>query len=250
MAEAASSSEKRLMLNRREILNYAWLASLGVLLINVGGIGFLFSMPRFKEGEFGGVFVLGPASNVPPVDTPPVNNPKGKFWLTHSEDGILALYKVCTHLGCLYAWRDQEVRAFLTLVRARHTSLEMRDTLAFEQAEFRLRREPARSRVSIDIDGTRLDAWLMPHARVALSRSPLTYDTTDTPEAPQAESQQNYLVVPNGLGMRYLRPMEGTDRLVRALNSAAIDGGTVIAPAAGIESLIAANVLTVAVSSA
>jgi cytochrome b6-f complex iron-sulfur subunit len=108
MAEAASSSEKRLMLNRREILNYAWLASLGVLLINVGGIGFLFSMPRFKEGEFGGVFVLGPASNVPPVDTPPVNNPKGKFWLTHSGDGILALYKVCTHLGCLYAWRDQE----------------------------------------------------------------------------------------------------------------------------------------------
>jgi cytochrome b6-f complex iron-sulfur subunit len=108
MSEATSPSETQLSLNRRELLNYAWLASLGVLLVNVGGIGFLFSMPRFKEGEFGGTFVLGPASNTPPVGSPPVNNPKGKFWLTHPEDGIVALYKVCTHLGCLYAWRDQE----------------------------------------------------------------------------------------------------------------------------------------------
>ncbi len=108
MSEAASPSETQPTLNRRELLNYAWLASLGVLLVNVGGISFIFAMPRFKEGEFGGVFALGPASNTPPVDTPPVNNPKGKFWLTHTEDGILALYKVCTHLGCLYAWRDQE----------------------------------------------------------------------------------------------------------------------------------------------
>ena len=108
MSEATSPSETQLTLNRRELLNYAWLASLGVLLVNVGGIGFLFSMPRFKEGEFGGTFVLGPASNAPPVGSPPVNNPKGKFWLTHAQDGIVALYKVCTHLGCLYAWRDQE----------------------------------------------------------------------------------------------------------------------------------------------
>jgi cytochrome b6-f complex iron-sulfur subunit len=108
MSEATSPSQAPLTLNRRELLNYAWLASLGVLLVNIGGIGFLFSMPRFKAGEFGGSFVLGPASNVPPVDSPPANNPKGKFWLTHSEGGILALYKVCTHLGCLYAWRDQE----------------------------------------------------------------------------------------------------------------------------------------------
>jgi cytochrome b6-f complex iron-sulfur subunit len=33
-----------------------------------------------------------------------LNNPAGKFWLSNSEQGIVALYKVCTHLGCLYAW--------------------------------------------------------------------------------------------------------------------------------------------------
>lgn len=108
MAEATVPQEREVGLNRREFLNYAWLASLGVLLVNIGGISFLFSMPRFKEGEFGGVFAVGRVSDLPPVDASPVNNAKGKFWLAHTDQGILALYKVCTHLGCLYAWRDQE----------------------------------------------------------------------------------------------------------------------------------------------
>jgi len=109
MAEATvPRSEEKSGLTRREVLNYAWLASLGILLVDVAGIGFLFAMPRFKEGEFGGVFTVGQVSGLPPVEAAPANYAKGKFWLTHSEDGVTALYKVCTHLGCLYAWRDQE----------------------------------------------------------------------------------------------------------------------------------------------
>jgi hypothetical protein len=99
MAEVTLPAEGQPKLTRRELLNYAWLASLGILLVDVAGIGFLFSMPRFKEGEFGGVFTLGPVSVLPPVDAPPVNYPKVKFWLTRSEQGITALYKVCTHLN-------------------------------------------------------------------------------------------------------------------------------------------------------
>jgi cytochrome b6-f complex iron-sulfur subunit len=108
MAEATPPAEGRPGLTRRELLNYGWLASLGILLVNMSGIGFLFSMPRFKEGEFGGIFTVGRMSDLPLVDASPINNPKGKFWLAHSEQGVTALYKVCTHLGCLYAWRDQE----------------------------------------------------------------------------------------------------------------------------------------------
>ncbi len=109
MAERALPRvEERLGPTRRELLNYAWLASLGILTVNIGGVTFLFARPRFKEGEFGSVFTLGPVSSLPPVNAPPVNYPKVKFWLTHTERGVLALYKVCTHLGCLYGWNDQE----------------------------------------------------------------------------------------------------------------------------------------------
>ncbi|GAB4577448.1 MAG: hypothetical protein Fur0022_01790 [Anaerolineales bacterium] len=94
--------------NRREFLNLAWLASLGFFLIPVAGVTLLFAYPRFKEGEFGGRFVLGKVGEVfPPPDGDPGSNSKGKFWLSRLEDGsILALYKVCPHLGCLYNWQS------------------------------------------------------------------------------------------------------------------------------------------------
>jgi cytochrome b6-f complex iron-sulfur subunit len=94
--------------NRREFLNLAWLASLGFLMVSMGGVTYLFSMPRFKEGEFGGVVPVGTASSLPAPDAPPANYPKVKFWLANTEQGVNAIYKVCTHLGCLYNWNDQE----------------------------------------------------------------------------------------------------------------------------------------------
>lgn len=91
---------------RREFLNVAWLASLGFLLVDFGGMTYLFSMPRFEAGEFGGSFPLGRAGDVlPPAGGDPKNYPKGKFWLSRTADNqIVAPYKVCAHLGCLYNW--------------------------------------------------------------------------------------------------------------------------------------------------
>ncbi|MGD2156752.1 MAG: Rieske 2Fe-2S domain-containing protein [Anaerolineales bacterium] len=102
------SAEEKTNLNRREFLNLAWLASLGFLFVDLAGVTYLFTMPRFKEGEFGGLFTLGNPDELPEVGTSPVNYPKLKFWLVRTDDGIAALYKVCTHLGCLYGWNDQE----------------------------------------------------------------------------------------------------------------------------------------------
>ena len=68
-----------------------------------------FMLPRFRAGEFGGVFTLAPA-DVPLIGSGPAENPQGKFWLSYSEEGIAALYKVCTHLGCLYKWVDANFR--------------------------------------------------------------------------------------------------------------------------------------------
>ncbi|GAB4559702.1 MAG: hypothetical protein Kow0047_05750 [Anaerolineae bacterium] len=108
MASSVVSRPNGRGLTRREWLNYAWLASLGVLFVDLAGLSYLFLMPRFKPGEFGGIFYLGPASSAPPVGATPMNYPKARFWLVHTQQGLLALYKVCPHLGCLYGWNDQE----------------------------------------------------------------------------------------------------------------------------------------------
>ncbi len=105
-----AEAQEQIKLNRREFLNLAWLASLGFLTLSVGGMTVLFSLPRFREGEFGGVFTTGSVADLPEVDAPPANFPKVKLWLSNTPGGLMALYKVCPHLGCLYGWNDQEFK--------------------------------------------------------------------------------------------------------------------------------------------
>lgn len=94
--------------SRREAINLAWLASLGFFLVPFGGVTLLFAYPRFKEGEFGGTFEIGEVSALPEPGQAPVANTIGKFWMSRTEDGVRALYKVCTHLGCIYNWQNEE----------------------------------------------------------------------------------------------------------------------------------------------
>ena len=107
-AAAAPPQEGRVPINRREFLNFAWFASLGFMAVSMAGMTYLFAMPRFREGEFGGLFTVGSAGELPDTSSPPSNIPKVKMWLSNTDAGVLALYKVCTHLGCLYNWSDQE----------------------------------------------------------------------------------------------------------------------------------------------
>jgi len=104
------NKEKKVSINRSEFLNLAWVASLGILIISIGGVTVLFSYPHFKKGEFGGIINFGKVSELPDVDAPPINIAKLKLWIVNSKQGLLALYKVCPHLGCLYDWNDQEVK--------------------------------------------------------------------------------------------------------------------------------------------
>lgn len=120
MADAAISAENKGM-SRREFLYYIWGASIALYGAQFTGLLIWFLIPRFREGEFGGAFMLN-VSAVPPVNTEPVNFPDGRFWLVNldsttpnelmalAEDesqpikGVAAIYKVCTHLGCIYSW--------------------------------------------------------------------------------------------------------------------------------------------------
>lgn len=107
---ASEAVEERKPINRREFLNYAWLVSIGFFTITAGGVTYLFSLPRFKEGEFGGVITVGTVETLPELNEPPDNFAKTKFWLSNTPEGLVALYKVCTHLGCLYNWNSQEIK--------------------------------------------------------------------------------------------------------------------------------------------
>lgn len=88
-------------MNRREFVTYAWAAALGLVTLEGGLATYLFMYPRFKAGEFGGKFEIGPASALPEIGASPKADATGKFWLVNTEQGPKALYMVCTHLGCL-----------------------------------------------------------------------------------------------------------------------------------------------------
>jgi cytochrome b6-f complex iron-sulfur subunit len=103
VAQKSSPASSPRGVTRREFLYYVWGASMALFLAETAGISVLFALPRFREGEFGGKIAVN-ASDFPAAGAAPVANNLGKFWMVTTEQGVMALYKVCTHLGCIFAW--------------------------------------------------------------------------------------------------------------------------------------------------
>jgi len=116
-------------ISRREFLYYIWTASIALFTVEVGGLLIWFLIPRFRRGEFGGKFIL-PVDVLPAVNDEPFDFPDGRFWLVNLDTsnpegntrmykagdepddiiGVAAIYKVCTHLGCIYPWTSANDR--------------------------------------------------------------------------------------------------------------------------------------------
>jgi len=114
-------------ITRREFLYYIWGASMVLLTAQAAGVLIWFLIPRFREGEFGGNF-LKTLADLPDVNAAPANFADGRFWLVNLDTnqpnarmyqapdepepivGVAAIYKVCTHLGCIYAWTNSNDR--------------------------------------------------------------------------------------------------------------------------------------------
>jgi cytochrome b6-f complex iron-sulfur subunit len=60
-----------------------------------------------KTGAFGSEIPVSAASIPAPNDTPFQYAP-GKFYIIHNDDGIMALYWKCPHLGCTVPWNPGE----------------------------------------------------------------------------------------------------------------------------------------------
>lgn len=95
--------------SRREFLYYIWGASIVLLLGQAGAALIWFALPRFKEGTFGGIFTLTP-DKLPPPNNPPYQEASGRFWVSNTDQGVVTLYGVCTHLGCLPKWSETNFR--------------------------------------------------------------------------------------------------------------------------------------------
>lgn len=87
-------------ITRREFLNYVWVASMALFMAEMGGAIYAFSLPRFREGEFGGTKIIGAVGErLPNPDSPPVAYPEVKVWLVHvGPDGAA---KGGGHIGLL-----------------------------------------------------------------------------------------------------------------------------------------------------
>jgi cytochrome b6-f complex iron-sulfur subunit len=115
MAEAAQASmEEKLGLTRRQFVAIGWtVAGLVAAGEALGAIG-SFMYPRLEEGSFGGKVNIGTLAEVltslkdPKVKPDESQKNKGRFYLARTDDGIIALYRKCVHLGCVVPWNDSE----------------------------------------------------------------------------------------------------------------------------------------------
>jgi cytochrome b6-f complex iron-sulfur subunit len=146
-APPPTSRRQRLKLSRREALVYA-LAGSGALALATSGAVLAqpdpandpllasitpdsvkevvpggFAYPRFREGEFGGTFTLTRTADDFTPNEEPELNATGKFYVIKTDNpvpaaggeevaqqGIMAIYQVCTHLGCLIPFQAAENR--------------------------------------------------------------------------------------------------------------------------------------------
>ena len=98
--------DTRRLVGRRGFVRNAVLGAVGIVMAELTVGTYLLFRPN-KTGTFGRALTVSKV-NVPPVNGAPFRFPPGKFYLVHPEDGVLALYWKCPHLGCTVPWNASE----------------------------------------------------------------------------------------------------------------------------------------------
>lgn len=90
---------------RRQFLSRVWWAAAGLLAVETAG-GLVVSLwPRLPAGGFGtkiNLMGLEEARAMPIGTVAYFSEPR--FYLSRVETGLLALYRKCTHVGCVVPW--------------------------------------------------------------------------------------------------------------------------------------------------
>lgn len=88
----------RSAVTRRGFVRNAALGSVVIILAEFGAGFVRFFWPN-KTTAFGQALEV-PKANIPEVHGAPFTYTPGKFYLIHNDDGVMALYWKCPHLGC------------------------------------------------------------------------------------------------------------------------------------------------------
>jgi cytochrome b6-f complex iron-sulfur subunit len=100
-----SEIESKKLISRRGFLSIAWVASL-MLIVVQGVIAVLKFINPVHTGGFGGFVYAGK------IEDFAVNSINrilaGRFYISRTEDGIIALWQKCPHLGCAIPWNEDE----------------------------------------------------------------------------------------------------------------------------------------------
>ncbi|MEE8470524.1 MAG: ubiquinol-cytochrome c reductase iron-sulfur subunit [Dehalococcoidia bacterium] len=96
-------------IGRREFLSRSWWVLAGVMAIEATAGTVAFLWPKSKKGAFGSKVTIATVEEVRamPVGTVQYFREE-RFYLSRVESGFLALYRKCTHVGCVVPWRPDD----------------------------------------------------------------------------------------------------------------------------------------------
>ncbi len=100
-----ASTNKR-TLTRRDFIGIGWAVSMAALFGQAGVAFWQYLKPRAVSGGFGSKIVAGKPKEFKPGSVSYVQ--QGHFYISHVDDGLIAIWQRCTHLGCAVPWRADE----------------------------------------------------------------------------------------------------------------------------------------------
>jgi len=100
-----SESNDKKTINRRQFFGVTWAVTI-IALLGQAGAGLLkFMTPILEEGAFGTEVRAGRVNEFEVGSVSYFR--ESRFYLIRLEEGFLALYRKCTHLGCVVPWEEE-----------------------------------------------------------------------------------------------------------------------------------------------
>jgi cytochrome b6-f complex iron-sulfur subunit len=94
--------------SRRRLFRWALLGVAGAVVAQAG-LAFVYFFNPQKTGAFGGIVNAGNLADLPQGSMTRI--PKGKYYLSHTDKGLMALFWRCRHLGCTVPWNPNQAFA-------------------------------------------------------------------------------------------------------------------------------------------